>query len=132
MAKRKGLPKKYAKMGFKRGWKAYKRSKRIKTTTRKYKPVRTYKRRNPYMARRKKYYRRAKSTLMNKSFIDGIISVGGKKLLGGFLGANPLYYAGFDVALGYIRKNKTLMGQGIANGILTFLPFGNGSNGGVR
>ena len=85
------------------------------------------------MARRKKYYRRAKTTLMNKSFIDGVISAGGKKLLGGFLGYNPLYEAGFDIGLGFIRKNKTLMGQGVVNGIMTFIPLGNGgTNGGVR
>ena len=85
------------------------------------------------MARRKKYYRKAKATMLNKSFIDGVISVGGKKVLSGFLGGNPLYEAGFDIGLGYIRKNKTLMGQGIANGILSFIPLGNGgSGGGVR
>lgn len=87
------------------------------------------------MARRKKYFRRAKSTLLNKQFIDGVISVGGKKLLSSFLGSNALYNAGFDIGLGFIRKNKTLMGQGIANGILTFIPIGNGgttTNGGVR
>jgi len=36
MAKRKGLPSKYAKMGFKRGWKAYKASKRTSTKTSSY------------------------------------------------------------------------------------------------
>jgi hypothetical protein len=52
----KGLPKKYAKMGFKKGWAAYKKTKsgRKKSTTKK-SPKRTYtKRRKTYMARRKK------------------------------------------------------------------------------
>ena len=59
----KGLPKKYAKMGFKKGWAAYKRSKKggTKKTTRKKAPKRKYtktrastKRRKSTMARRKK------------------------------------------------------------------------------
>ena len=50
---RKGLPKKYAKMGFKRGWRAFKAAKRKRSTsrTRKRTPIRASPRRN--MARRK-------------------------------------------------------------------------------
>ena len=58
---RKGLPKKYAKMGFKKGWKAYKASKRKrksparkKTYTRRKTRAYTPKRRKRTMARRKK------------------------------------------------------------------------------
>ena len=45
-----GLPKKYAKMGFKKGWKAYKKTRSVKTTTK----------RSRTMA--KKSYRRKSST----------------------------------------------------------------------
>lgn len=53
---RKGLPKKYAKMGFKKGWKAYKASKRS-GSRRTYRPKttkrRSYKRSNPGPTRKK-------------------------------------------------------------------------------
>jgi len=126
------LPKKYAKMGFKRGWTAYKKARRTPTRTRAT-PVK--RRSKTTMARRRsyrKYTRRVKSTLMNKSFIDGVLSVGAKKVLSTFIGSNPLYDAGVDVGLGFIRKNKTLMGQGISNGLLSFIPIGNSNGGSVR
>jgi hypothetical protein len=41
---RQGLPKKYAKMGFKKGWKAYKASKRGRSTKRTYRPKATKRR----------------------------------------------------------------------------------------
>ena len=60
---RKGLPKKYAKMGFKKGWAAYKRSKnkgkrKRKSTKKRASPKR---RRRSTMARRKSY-RRSRTT----------------------------------------------------------------------
>ena len=33
-----------------------------------------------------------------------------------------IYEAGFDILLGYIRNNKTLMAQGMVNGATAFLP----------
>tara|TARA_Y100000310_G_scaffold251876_1_gene258504 strand:- start:316 stop:798 length:483 start_codon:yes stop_codon:yes gene_type:complete len=69
---RKGLPKKYAKMGFKKGWKAFKASKRSRTITLKRTVSKTAKRRRRPMAKRKVMRRR-------KSSIGGV----GKLMLGG-------------------------------------------------
>jgi hypothetical protein len=63
-----GLPKKYAKMGFKKGWAAYKKSKRKTTTTRKRTVKRKTaptKRRRSTVARRRKYVRRKKYTTVS-------------------------------------------------------------------
>lgn len=57
MAKRKGLPKKYAKMGFAKGWRAYKKSKKVKNPKRQ---VRT-------MAKRKRRVSRPINKRSNKS-----------------------------------------------------------------
>lgn len=114
---RKGLPKKYAKMGFKRGWTAYKKA-QGKTSTARRKPVRTApKRRN-----NNRRVRRTKGKLMTKPFVDGLISGGGKIVMRKVLGSNLIYEAGFDIVLGYFRNNKTLMGQGIINGATAFIP----------
>jgi hypothetical protein len=59
---------------------------------------------------------------MTKPFMDGLISGGGKIVMRKVLGSNPVYEAGFDIAIGYFRKNKTLMAQGIVNGATAFLP----------
>jgi len=120
-----GLPKKYAKMGFKRGWAAYKRARgttRRRRTTRR-KPVRTYARRRTYAPRKRKVVRRTRrNKLITKPFIDGLISGGGKIVLRKVLGANPIYEAGLDIGLGYFRNNKTLLAQGIVNGATAMLP----------
>ena len=63
-----------------------------------------------------------KSKLITKPFVDGLISGGGKVVLRNVVGANPIYEAGFDVLLGYFRNNKTLLGQGVVNGLTAFLP----------
>jgi hypothetical protein len=132
MAKRKGLPKKYARMGFKRGWAAYKKANRpVRTKTTK--PV--IRRRTTYMAKKKYYRKRATNFLTSKTTMDGILSAGGKVVVRKVLGGGPLYEAGVDLAIGFIRKNNTLIGSGIVNGITAFLPslnIGSGTTGGVR
>ena len=120
-----GLPKKYAKMGFKRGWAAYKRSKgttRRRRTTRRRAPVRRTRARTRRTYSRRVVRRTRRSKLITKPFIDGLISGGGKIVLRKVMGANPIYEAGLDIGLGYFRHNKTLMAQGIVNAATTFLP----------
>lgn len=120
-----GLPKKYAKMGFKRGWAAYKRVRgttRRRRTTRRRAPVRTYARRRRTYAPRRKVRNTRKSKLITKPFVDGLISSGGKIVLRKVLGGHPLYEAGLDIGLGYFRNNKTLLAQGIVAGAVAFLP----------
>jgi len=120
-----GLPKKYAKMGFKRGWAAYKRARgrttRRRRTTRR-KPIKTYARRRRSYTPKRRVSRTRKSKLVTKPFIDGLISGGGKIVLRKVLGSNPVYEAGLDIGLGWFRNNKTLMAQGIVNGVTAFLP----------
>jgi hypothetical protein len=129
MAKRKGLPKKYAKMGFKRGWAAYKRSKRAPTR-------RTYaapKRKRVYkMARRKKYYRYARSGGGKmKQVIDGVLVGAGTQFLNGKIPySQPLVTLG----VGIFRNNSTLktlggvqLGSALLGGV-----FGGNGGGGVR
>jgi hypothetical protein len=66
--------------------------------------------------------RTRKSKLITKPFVDGLISGGGKIVLRKVVGANPIYEAGLDIGLGYFRNNKTLLAQGIVNGVTAFLP----------
>jgi len=103
MAKRKGLPKKYAKMGFKKGWAAYKKVRgttRRKPTTRGKTRVRRTGRKT--MAKRK-YTRRSNSMgpIIN-GVLGGIAAEAGQKL-GGGLGAGAA-----TLAVGYLMKNATL------------------------
>jgi len=80
---RKGLPKKYAKMGFKKGWKAYKASKRGRRrspTKRRAAPRRrrTYtapKRRRKTMARRKKGRTGRKTVRMGTALTIGTVAL---------------------------------------------------------
>jgi hypothetical protein len=117
---RKGLPKKYAKMGFKKGWREYKKSKRgrgrRKTSTRKNTRKRTYRRKN-------------NMKLGNKAIIGGIAA-------GAISGAATRYLnVPFvdDVAIlgyGMFTNNKTLQtigAIGLGNDLAArFLPGGNG------
>jgi len=101
---RKGLPKKYAKMGFKKGWAAYKKARRT--------PVRrkTTRRKGRTMARRRTYRRTARRAYTArggmKPIIDGLIggvaAEAGQKFLGGYGGALG------TTAAGYFLKNSTL------------------------
>lgn len=106
---RKGLPKKYAKMGFKRGWAAYKRARRS--------PTRKVARRNPIKrrvyrtARRKKYIRYARGGGGKfKPIIDGFIAGAGGEIASRFLGGygHPVATLG----VGYFRNNATLKTEG--------------------
>lgn len=60
-----GLPKKYAKMGFKKGWRLFKANKRgsarVKTKSRSVKPMAKKR-----YAKAKKYYKKAKSAVLGK------------------------------------------------------------------
>ena len=72
-----GLPKKYAKMGFKKGWAAYKKAKRKSSTTRR-KPTKRKtapKRRRSTVARRKRSYSRRKK-YTNISILGDIAPLG--------------------------------------------------------
>jgi len=101
---RKGLPKKYAKMGFKKGWAAYKKARRT--------PVKrkTTRRKGRTMARRRTYRRKARRAYTArggmKPIIDGVIggvaAEAGQKFLGGYGGALG------TTAAGYFLKNSTL------------------------
>jgi len=119
-----GLPKKYAKMGFKRGWAAYKRARgtttRRRRTTRRT-PRRAYARRRTYSRKVVRRTRRS-GKLITKPFVDGLISSGGKIVLRKVMGGHPIYEAGLDIGLGYFRHNKTLMAQGIVAAAVAFLP----------
>ena len=87
MAKRKGgLPKKYAKMGFKKGWKAYKASK--KSTTKKRST--TAKKSNPGGRKTAKFTRIRMvpiSVGVNAAYQMGFVEAGEKLLEGDFAGA---------------------------------------------
>jgi len=131
-----GLPRKYAKMGFKRGWAAYKRSKRSRTPTRR----RSYNVRTRPMARRRRSYTRSRKVYRRartgggsfKPIIDGII-VGAA---GSFLrGRIPYSDALIPLGVGYFRNNTTLKTIGAMNlgqQLLGTVGVGgsNGSNGG--
>ena len=130
MAKRKGLPKKYAKMGFKRGWAAYKRSGRSPARRTYTTPVR--RRRSRPMAKRKTYRRSSKGKILTKPFYDGLISAGGKIALRRLGIQHQLLDAGIDGAVGFIRNNKTLQAQAVVEGITVLIPnLSGGSNGSI-
>lgn len=104
----KGLPKKYAKMGFKRGWAAYKKAQRTPTRKR---SVAATNRRVKTTARRRRSYRRTARRAYTarggmKPIMDGAIggvaAEAGQKYLGA-IGA-----AGGTIAAGYLLKNNTL------------------------
>ena len=127
---RKGLPRKYAKMGFKRGWAAYKKTKT--TTTRRASPKRgkTMARRRGGKARR--YIRRARTIGGGgfKPIIDGLIAgaAGGlaTKYVGGY--GHPIACLG----VGYFRNNNVLKTEGARElGAMLVRQFtGGGVNGG--
>jgi len=104
---RKGLPKKYAKMGFKKGWAAYKKAQRSPPKRRR---STASKRRSQPMARRRNYRRTARRAYTArggmKPIIDGVIggiaAEAGQKFLPGYGGALG------TTAAGYFMKNSTL------------------------
>ena len=124
---RKGLPRKYAKMGLKRGWAAYKRSKgsnprRRKTTTRKV---------SRPMARRRSYrkiYRRARGGGGSmKPIIDGVLAGAAGGLATKYIGnmGHPIATLG----IGYFRNNTVLKTEGARElGAMLVTQFVGGSN----
>jgi len=109
MAKRTGLPKKYAKMGFKRGWAAYKKSK--KTTTRRVSTRRATPKRRYTMARRRRTYRRAARRAVGgintNAIMKGVIAGAGATVIKKFINvpfADDLAVLG----VGVFMKDKTL------------------------
>jgi len=60
--------------------------------------------------------------LITKQFVDGLMSGGGKLAMRKTIGYNPIYEAGLDVVLGFVRNNKTLIAQGIVNGATVMIP----------
>ncbi len=134
MAKRKGLPKKYAKMGFKRGWAAYKKSKRTttrrKTTTRRAAPKRRY-----TMARRRSYRRRARSAIggiNTNAMMKGVIAGAGATLIKKYI--NVPYADDLAVlGVGIFMKDKTLQtigAVGLGSDLVSGFTGGNGGTGG--
>jgi len=92
---------------------------RRKAPARRKAPVRA--RRRTYAPKRK-VRNTKKGKLFTKPFVDGLMSGGGKIVLRKVVGGNPIYEAGLDIALGYFRNNKTLLAQGMVNGVTAFLP----------
>jgi len=138
---RQGLPKKYAKMGFKKGWAVYKKTKPVRThryvANKRVSPYK--KRRKPVsMARRRSYKKKAYRYARGgggamKPIIDGVL-VGAAR---GFLnGKIPFGSAIATLGVGFFRNNATLktlggieLGQALLGGVLG---GGNGGGGGVR
>lgn len=124
---RKGLPKKYAKMGFKRGWAAYKRSKRTARSPSRVK-TRSYKKRRVSVAK-KRYYRRARyGGGKYKPLIDGAIVGIAERFVGGMI---PVPGA-IKLGVGIFRNNTTLTTLGALQLFGNFLGGNGGNGGGVR
>jgi hypothetical protein len=100
-----GLPKKYAKMGFKRGWKAYNKLK-IRSKTKRGVSTMARKRRGGFRRSIKRTYRRAKS-----GFFMGNIT---KILIGAGLAAVYEIYISPMVPFDGLIKNIVELGVGIA------------------
>ena len=98
----KGLPKKYAKMGFAKGWKAYRASKRSRPKTKTKTKSRT-------MAKRKTYRRRGSS----KKFTDILIGGAGAAITSSMI---PGGAAG-KLAVGYLGYKKTGVIGAVATGL---------------
>jgi len=124
---RKGLPSKYAKMGFKKGWREYKKTKRSpvkRTTTRRSKP----------MARRRSYrkiYRRARGGGGKyKPIIDGLLAGAGGALASKYVG--NIGHPAATLGVGFFRNNNVLKTEGARElGAIAIQQFlGGGSVGG--
>ena len=122
---RKGLPKKYAKMGFKKGWREYKKSKRGGSTKRRT-STRT-------KSTRKRTYRRKSSMRgLSNPLMKGIIAGAGANLIKKYVNvpfADDLAVLG----VGYFMKDKTLQtigAVGLGSDLTGFLPGGNGNGNG--
>jgi len=125
---RKGLPRKYAKMGFKKGWREYKKtlnkSTRRRTTTI---------RRNKPMARRRSYrrvVRRARGGGGSmKPIIDGVLAGAAGGFASNYLGAYGHSVA--TLGIGYFRHNNVLKTEGARElGAMLVGQFTGGNGGG--
>lgn len=124
---RKGLPKKYAKMGFKKGWREYKKAQRKRTGTR-------TTRRRKTSSKKRIYRRKSSMRLGNKAIVGGIVA-------GAISGAATRYlnmpFVDDIAILGYgmFSNNKTLQtigAIGLGNDLAArFLPGGNGGTSGI-
>ena len=101
----KGLPKKYAKMGFKKGWREYRKI-RANPVKRKSRGVKMARRRRSY-TRARKYVRRARTGGGGvKPIIDGALAGAGGLLATKYIGAYGQPIA--TLGVGYFRNNNTL------------------------
>jgi len=120
-----GLPKKYAKMGFKKGWAAYKRSKAAPRR-------RTSKKKVVKMARRRRSYRRAVGRARGgggsfKPIIDGFLAGAAGGLATAYLG--KFGHPAATLGIGYFRKNNVLKTEGARDlGAMLVSQFSGGMN----
>lgn len=129
---RKGLPKKYAKMGFKKGWAAYKKTKRRPATRTRTTTRRRNTRGKRKMARRRKTYRRYSRRASGfNPIIKGIIAGAGASLIKKYVNipfADDLAVLG----VGYFMKDntlKTIGAVGIGSDIVSGMGGTNGGGG---
>jgi len=114
-------------MGFKKGWAAYKRSKR--STPAKRKVGNMAKRRRSY-SRARRVYRRARSSGGSmKPIIDGALAGALGGVLTNYIGGYG--HAAATVGVGYFRNNVTLKTEGAREigAMLASNFFGNGTGG---
>lgn len=135
----KGLPKKYAKMGFKKGWAAYKRTKG-KTRTKR----RTATKRRPVRRKRRLQTKQKKGgRSMGKAFHIapnlGLIAYPLSTAIAGFQGGVPWDqtvsaiasgYVGYDMSTGEFRTDRMMMNYGaiFAGFIVSWLASKTGVN----
>lgn len=123
----KGLSKRYAKMGFKKGWVEFKKSRKKTTSPKKRTPVKT---RKVNTVAKKKSYRKARTAGGKyKPIIDGV-AVG---LIERFAGQYIPVPGAIKIGYGIFRKNNTITTLGALE-LGQMLLSGNGGNssGGVR
>lgn len=115
------LPKKYIKLyGIsKRAWREYNKTKKGNPKKRKA---------GGKTMAKKKSSRRSRGKLFTKTMVDGLLSAGGKVVVRKLIGGNQLIDASIDLGLGFFRNNKTLLGQGIIEGITIVIPSLNMNN----
>lgn len=123
-----GLPKKYCKMGFKKGWREYKKTLKTKTKS------------NPS---KKKTKKGGRTVAKNTGFSFGLGAGFGKALIGGVAvgiidRVIPIPIAGADLLIaGAIMKEPLLtkigaitLGRNLAGGVTGIFGGGNAGNGG--
>jgi len=115
---RKGLPKKYAKMGFKKGWREYKKSKRTPTKRRR-------------TTTRRTYTKRGRNSMKTNALVKGLLAGAGATLIKKYVNvpfADDLAVLG----VGYFMKDKTLQtigAVGLGSDLANMAPGGSGGAG---